>query len=53
MFVLTLGTGIGSAPFIDGRLMPNTELGHMAVAGLGVAVATNLKRTCENSGRNS
>jgi polyphosphate glucokinase len=30
-----LGTGIGSAPFIDGRLMPNTELGHMAVAGLG------------------
>ena len=35
VFVLTLGTGIGSAPFIDGRLMPNTELGHMAVAGLG------------------
>ncbi len=29
VFVLTLGTGIGSAPFIDGRLLPNTELGHL------------------------
>jgi polyphosphate glucokinase len=35
VFVLTLGTGIGSAPFVDGRLLPNSELGHMAVAGLG------------------
>jgi polyphosphate glucokinase len=35
VFVLTLGTGIGSAPFVDGHLLPNTELGHMAVAGLG------------------
>lgn len=26
--VLTLGTGIGSALFIDGRLVPNLELGH-------------------------
>lgn len=34
VFVLTLGTGIGSALFVDGRLLPNTELGHMAVAGL-------------------
>jgi polyphosphate glucokinase len=25
--VLTLGTGIGSALFIDGRLVPNTEFG--------------------------
>lgn len=25
--VLTLGTGIGSAIFLDGRLLPNTELG--------------------------
>jgi polyphosphate glucokinase len=29
VFVLTLGTGIGSAIFVDGVLVPNTELGHM------------------------
>ena len=27
--VITLGTGIGSALFIDGALVPNTELGHL------------------------
>jgi hypothetical protein len=32
VMVLTLGTGIGSAPFIDGRLVPNTEFGHLEVA---------------------
>jgi len=26
--VLTLGTGVGSALFVDGRLVPNLELGH-------------------------
>ena len=26
--VLTLGTGLGSAAYIDGRLLPNLELGH-------------------------
>jgi polyphosphate glucokinase len=26
--VITLGTGIGSALFLDGRLLPNLELGH-------------------------
>lgn len=26
--VITLGTGVGSALFIDGRLVPNLELGH-------------------------
>lgn len=33
VLVLTLGTGIGSALFIDGRLVPNTELGHLEVGG--------------------
>jgi polyphosphate glucokinase len=33
VMLLTLGTGIGSAIFIDGRLLPNTELGHMEVRG--------------------
>jgi polyphosphate glucokinase len=32
--VLTFGTGIGSALFVDGRLVPNTELGHMEVGGV-------------------
>lgn len=31
VLVLTLGTGIGSALFVDGRLVPNTELGHLLV----------------------
>jgi polyphosphate glucokinase len=29
----TLGTGIGTALFVDGRLVPNTELGHLEVDG--------------------
>lgn len=31
--VLTFGTGIGSAMFIDGTLVPNTEFGHIEVDG--------------------
>jgi polyphosphate glucokinase len=31
VFVLTFGTGIGSAVFVNGALMPNTELGHMTM----------------------
>ena len=33
VMVLTLGTGIGTALFVDGRLLPNTELGHLEVRG--------------------
>jgi polyphosphate glucokinase len=33
VLLLTLGTGIGSALFIDGHLVPNTELGHLEVGG--------------------
>ena len=33
VLLLTLGTGIGSALFIDGTLVPNTELGHLEVHG--------------------
>jgi polyphosphate glucokinase len=32
--MLTFGTGIGTALFIEGRLLPNTELGHMEMRGL-------------------
>jgi len=31
--MLTFGTGIGSALFVEGRLFPNTELGHMELNG--------------------
>ncbi|MFG2893666.1 polyphosphate--glucose phosphotransferase [Streptomyces sp. NPDC048248] len=33
VIVLTLGTGIGSAVFTGGRLVPNTELGHLELRG--------------------
>ncbi|MGP8299358.1 polyphosphate--glucose phosphotransferase [Streptomyces inhibens] len=33
VIVLTFGTGIGSAVFTDGRLVPNTELGHLELHG--------------------
>jgi polyphosphate glucokinase len=33
VFVLTLGTGVGSGMFNDGLLVPNTELGHMEIRG--------------------
>jgi polyphosphate glucokinase len=33
VIVLTLGTGVGSALFSDGRLVPNLELGHMEIRG--------------------
>ena len=33
VLLLTLGTGIGSALFVDGKLVPNTEFGHLQVQG--------------------
>jgi polyphosphate glucokinase len=33
VMLLTFGTGIGTALFVDGRLLPNTELGHLELAG--------------------
>ncbi|MCX4883339.1 polyphosphate--glucose phosphotransferase [Streptomyces sp. NBC_00847] len=33
VILLTFGTGIGSAVFIDGVLVPNTELGHLELHG--------------------
>ncbi len=32
--MLTFGTGIGSALFLDGALVPNTELGHLEFRGM-------------------
>jgi len=33
VLMLTFGTGIGSALFCDGRLVPNTEFGHIEIHG--------------------
>jgi polyphosphate glucokinase len=33
VLMLTLGTGIGSAIFVNGQLLPNTELGHLEMDG--------------------
>ena len=34
VIMVTLGTGIGTALFCDGKLYPNTELGHMELNGM-------------------
>jgi len=33
VLIVTLGTGIGTALFIDGHLVPNTEFGHIEIRG--------------------
>jgi polyphosphate glucokinase len=33
VIILTFGTGIGSAVFYNGQLVPNTEFGHMEIRG--------------------
>jgi polyphosphate glucokinase len=34
VLMVTLGTGIGTALFMNGRLIPNTELGHLEIDGV-------------------
>ena len=34
VFILTFGTGIGSAVFVNGHLHPNTEVGHLEFKGM-------------------
>jgi polyphosphate glucokinase len=49
IFLLTLGTGIGSAVFVDGALMPNTEIGHIEMHGMDAEHYTSdLVRKKEN-----
>lgn len=49
--VLTFGTGIGSAMFVDGQLVPNTEFGHIEVDGQDAETraAASVKDTLELS----
>jgi polyphosphate glucokinase len=47
VLILTLGTGIGSAIFVDGHLLPNAELGHLEMDGKDAekVAAANVKDT--------
>jgi len=33
VIMVTIGTGLGTALFVDGKLVPNTELGHIEIRG--------------------
>ncbi len=46
VFVIAVGTGIGSSLFTKGRLIPNTELGHLRIDGsrTGEQIASNVVR---------
>src|SRR4051794_22377530 len=33
VFLITIGTGLGTALFVNGELVPNTELGHLSIRG--------------------
>ena len=49
VMMVTLGTGIGSALFIDGELVPNTELGHLKIGKHDAEkVAADSVREAEN-----
>ena len=34
IILITVGTGIGTAVFVNGQLLPNTELGHLMLEGM-------------------
>jgi polyphosphate glucokinase len=49
VIMLTFGTGIGTALFSGGRLLPNTELGHMELRGMDAEKRASAQvRTLEN-----
>ncbi len=49
VILLTFGTGIGSAVFLDGKLLPSTELGHMEFHGVDAErIASAHARTVEH-----
>ncbi|MCA1801017.1 MAG: ROK family protein [Rhodothermaceae bacterium] len=47
VIVLTVGTGIGSALFMNGVLVPNTELGHIEINGISARVRASEKTRVE------
>jgi polyphosphate glucokinase len=49
VLLITIGSGLGSALFVDGRLVPNTEFGHMILHGEAAEVyASNKTRKNED-----
>ncbi len=48
VLLLTLGTGIGSALFVDGKLVPNTEFGHLEVHGREAELRASGRAKVEN-----
>jgi polyphosphate glucokinase len=49
VFVVTIGTGLGTALFVDGILVPNTELGHIEIKGVDAELrASSAAREREN-----
>jgi polyphosphate glucokinase len=48
VIVLTFGTGVGSALFVDGRLVPNTELGHLEIRGKDAEMRASDRARQEN-----
>lgn len=48
VLVVTIGTGLGTAVFTKGKLLPNTELGHIEIDGMDAEVkATDAARKRE------
>jgi polyphosphate glucokinase len=51
VIMVTLGTGIGTALFCDGKLYPNTELGHLELRGMDAEKWASARvRTAEKLG---
>lgn len=49
VLMITVGTGLGTALFVDGRLVPNTELGHIELGGQEAEhIASDAARKREN-----
>ncbi|MEL6970689.1 MAG: ROK family protein [Bacteroidota bacterium] len=49
VMMLTVGTGIGSALFINGQLVPNTELGHLYMKGEEKVVEKGISKVARKS----
>jgi polyphosphate glucokinase len=49
VFMVTIGTGLGTALFTDGKLLPNAELGHIEINGVKAELrASDAARKREN-----
>ena len=51
VIVTTLGTGVGSALFNDGKLVPNTELGHVVLPGQDTETYPDAEKYMADSAR--